>query len=137
MKKQFGSTPHEKPNYGTNFLNALILIEKNDTEKNVLGARHFKSKTDHSSESWPLDPLTTQTARANKKHNSTINLTFACACATLDDENIKLTGFSSGEKIIAFIRIFQGLQSLPNFFTQTNVSVFEGLDSSRTCTGFY
>ena len=32
--------------------------------------------------------------------------------------NIKLTGFSSGDKLFAFIRGFSGLKGLPNFFTQ-------------------
>ena len=67
--RQIGSTPHEKPNYGTIFLNPLIVIKKNDTIKNVLDARHLNSNTDQSSESWPLEPPATQLAQADKNKN--------------------------------------------------------------------
>ena len=43
---------------------------------------------------------------------------YAYAQATLDDETIKLTGFSSGEKLFAFNRRFNDLKVLPSFFTQ-------------------
>ena len=42
----------------------------------------------------------------------------AYANATLDDETIKLTGFSPGDKPFAFLRRFHGLKGLPNFFTE-------------------
>ena len=40
---------------------------------------------------------------------------YAYAHTPLDEETIKLTGFSSGDKLYAFIR---GLKGLPNFFTK-------------------
>ena len=43
--------PHQKPNYGTIFLNPLIVIQKSVSIKIVLNARHLNSKTDQSSES--------------------------------------------------------------------------------------
>ena len=49
---------------------------------------------------------------------SAIDLMYAYAQATLDDETIKLTGFSSGDKLFAFIRRLHDLECLPNFFTQ-------------------
>ena len=43
---------------------------------------------------------------------------FAYAYATLDNEALKLTGFSSGDKLFAFFRGFYGLKGLPYFLTQ-------------------
>ena len=126
--RQIGSTPHEKPNYGTTFLNPLIIIKKNDSIKIVLDARHLNSNTDQSSESWPLEPLATQLARADKKYKSAIDLMYAYAHATLDEETIKLTGFSSGDRLFAFIRDFYGLKGLPIFFTQQMSTFFKKND---------
>ena len=64
VRKQFGSTPHEKPIYGTTFLNPFTIIKKNDSIKNVLDARHLNSNTDQSSESWPMEPLATPPAKS-------------------------------------------------------------------------
>ena len=43
---------------------------------------------------------------------------YAYAHTPLDEETIKLTSFSSGDKLFAFIRGFKGLKGLPNFFTK-------------------
>ena len=48
---------------------------------------------------------------------------FAYVHATLEDETIKLTGFSSGAKLFAFIKGFFGPKGLQNFFTQ-HISLF-------------
>ena len=40
---------------------------------------------------------------------------YAYAHATLDDENIKIIRFSSGDKLFAFIRGFFGHKGLPVF----------------------
>ena len=125
--KQTGSMPHEKPNYGTAFLKPLIIIKKKNSIKIVLDARHLNSNTDQSTESWPLEPLARQLARANKNYKSAIDLMYAYARATLDDETIKLTGFSHGGKLLAFIREVYGLKGLQNFFTQQMSLFFEDL----------
>ena len=57
-------------------------------------------------------------ARANKKFKSTIDILYAYAHTPLDEETIKLTGFSSRDKLYTFIRGFYGLKGLPNFFTK-------------------
>ena len=59
--------------------------------------------------------LATQNAKANKKYIPAIDLMYAYAHAILDDEAIKLTGFSSADKLFAFIRGFHGLIDLRNF----------------------
>ena len=115
--KHIGSTPDEKHTIGTTFLNPLIFIPKGDAIKVVLDARHLNSNTNQELESWPIEPLAPQLARANKKYKSTIDLMYAYAHTPLDEETIKLTGFSSGDKLYAFIRGFYGLKGLPNFFT--------------------
>ena len=49
--KQIGSSPQDKPVYGTTYLNPLIIIPKGDTIKFVLDARLPNSKTERSDES--------------------------------------------------------------------------------------
>ena len=93
--RQIGSTPSDKSIYGPFFLNPLIIIPKADTIEVVLDARHLNSNTDQSFESWPIEPLAPQLARANKKYKSTIDIIYACAHAPLDEETISLTSFSS------------------------------------------
>ena len=65
--KQIGSTPNEKHTIETTFLNPLIIIPKGDAINVVLDARHLNSNTDQELESWPIEPLASQIARANKK----------------------------------------------------------------------
>ena len=125
--KQIGSSPQDKPVYGTTYLNPLIIIPKGDTIKCVLDARHFNSNTEQSDESWPIEPLAPQLARANKKYKSAIDLMYAYAHTPLDEYTIKLTSFSSGDKLFAFIRGFYGLKGLPNFFTKQMSTFFKKL----------
>ena len=125
--KQIGSSPQDKPVYGTTYLNPLIIIPKGDTIKCVLDARHLNSNTEQSDESWPIEPLAPQLARANKKYKFAIDLMYAYAYTPLDENTIKLTRFSSGDKLFAFIRRFYGLKGLPNFFTKQMSTFFKTL----------
>ena len=109
--------------YGTIFLYPLNIIPKGDTIKVVLDARHLNSNTAQSFESWPIEPLSPQLARAKKKFKCAIDLMYAYAQAPLDEETISLTSFSSGDKQYIFIRGMYGLKGLP-FFHQTNVLIF-------------
>ena len=52
---------------------------------------------------------------------------YAYAHAPLDEDTIKLTSFSSGDKLFAFIRGFCGLKRLPNFFTKQMSFFFQTL----------
>ena len=52
---------------------------------------------------------------------------YAYAQATLDHEPIKLTDFSAGDKLIAFIKRFLGFKGLPNFFTLQMSMFFKDL----------
>ena len=126
ITKQIVSSLQDKPVYGTTYLNPLIIIPKGDSIKCVLGARHLNSNTEQSDESWPIEPLAPQLARANKKHKCAIDLMYAYAHTPLEEETIKLTSFSSGDKLFAFIRGFYGLKGLPNFFTK-QMSTFSKL----------
>ena len=125
--KQIGSSPQDKPVYGTTYLNPLIIIPKGDTIKCVLDARHLNSNTEQSDESWPIESLAPQLARANKKYKSAIDLMYAYAHTPLDEDTIKLTSFSSGDKLFAFIRGFYGLKGLPNIFTKQMSTFFKTL----------
>ena len=57
---------------------------------------------------------------------------YAYAHTPLDEETIKLTGFSSGDKLYAFIRGFYGLKGLPNFFTKQMSTFFRSLLDKRS-----
>ena len=52
---------------------------------------------------------------------------YAYAHTPLDEDTIKLTSFSSGDKLFAFIRGFYGLKVLPNFFTKQMSTFFNTL----------
>ena len=95
--------------------------------KCVLDARHLNSKTEQSDESWPIETLAPQLARANKNYKFAIDLMYAYAHAHLDEGTIKLTSFSSGDKLFAFIGGFYGLKGLPNFFTKQMYTFFKTL----------
>ena len=61
--------------------------------------------------------------REQTKKNCAIDLMYAYAHTTLDEDTIKLKNFSSDDKLFAFIRGFYGLKGLPNFFTK-QISTF-------------
>ena len=52
---------------------------------------------------------------------------YAYAHKPLDEETIKLTSFSSDDKLFAFTRGIQGLKGLPNFFTKQMSTFFKTL----------
>ena len=52
---------------------------------------------------------------------------YAYAHIPFDEETIKLTSFSLGDKFFAFIRGFYGVKGLPNFFTKQMSSFFKTL----------
>ena len=52
---------------------------------------------------------------------------YAFAHTPLDKERIKLTSFSAGNKLFAFIQGFYVLKGLPNFFTKQISSFFKTL----------
>ena len=103
--KQIGSSPQDKPVFGTTFI-PLIIIPKGDTIKCVLDARQLNSNTKQSDESWHIEPLAPQLARASKKYKSAIDLMYAYAHTPLDEDTIKHTSFSSGDKLFASKEVF-------------------------------
>ena len=64
--KQICSSLEDKPNFDTTYFNPLIIIPKGDSIKCVLDARHLNSNTEQSDESWPIELLAPQLARAKK-----------------------------------------------------------------------
>ena len=52
---------------------------------------------------------------------------YAYAHTPLDEDTIKLTSFSSGGELFAFIRGFYGFKGLPNFFTKQKSTFFKTL----------
>ena len=122
--KQIGSSPEDKRNFGTTYLNPLIIIPKGDSIKCVLDDIHLNSNTEQSDGSWPIEPLALQLACAIKKYKCAIDSLYAYAHTPFDEKTIKL---SSGDKLFALIRGFHGLKGLPNFFTKQMSSFFKTL----------
>ena len=52
---------------------------------------------------------------------------YAYAHTPLDEETIKLTGFSSGDKLNTFTREFYELKGLPHFFAKQMSAFFRPL----------
>ena len=121
--KQIGSSPQDKPVFGRTSLNPLIILPDGGSIKCVLDARRLNSNKEQSDESWPIDPLAPPLAQANKKYKCAIDHMYAYAHTPLDEKTIKLTSFSSGDKLFAFIRGFYSLQGLlkSKFLYKTNV----------------
>ena len=90
--KQTGSSPDNKPTYGTTHLNPLIIIPKGNSIKCVIDTRHLNSNTDQSDESWPIEPHAPQLARANKRYKLAIDLMYAYAYTPLmkKQSNVKV-----------------------------------------------
>ena len=84
----------------------------------MLDARHPNSNTDELLESMTLKFLATQLARAESKHKPAIDLMYAYAHTTLDDETYKFNGFISDDKLFAFIKLCYDLKGPSVFFTQ-------------------
>ena len=57
---------------------------------------------------------------------------YAYAHTPLDEETLKLTGFSSGDNLYAFMRGFYGLKGFPNFFTKQKSIFFRPLIDKRS-----
>ena len=62
---------------------------------------------------------------------------YTYAHTPLDEATIKLTGFSSGEKLYAFIRGFYGWKGLPNFFTKQMSTFFRPLIDKRSALVYF
>ena len=62
---------------------------------------------------------------------------YAYVHTLLDEETIKLTGFSSGEKLYTFIHGFCGLKGLPNFFTKQMSTFFRPLIDKRSALVYF
>ena len=62
---------------------------------------------------------------------------YAYAHTPLDKETIKLTGFSSRDKLYTSIRGFYGLKGLPNFFTKQMSTFFRSLIDKRSALIYF
>ena len=57
---------------------------------------------------------------------------YAYAHTPSDEETMKVTGWSSGEKMYTIIREFYGLKGLPNFFTKQMSTFFRSFIDKRS-----
>ena len=68
---------------------------------------------------------------------SIIDIMYAYAHTPLDEETIKLTGFSSGDNLYNFIRGFYELKGLPSFFTKQMSTFYRPLEDKRSAVSIY
>ena len=78
----------------------MIITKRNEFKKFALVTRGPKPHTDRSSVSWPLKPLATFHARANKRNKFAIKRMYAIAHKGLIEESVILNGLSSATKIL-------------------------------------
>ena len=110
--KQIGSSPQDKPVYGTTYLNPLIIIPKGDTTKCVLDARHLNSNTEQSDESWPIEPLAPQLAGANKKYKLPLTL---CMHMHMHLSAKTLLNLLAFHQVISFLLSYEAFMALKDF----------------------
>ena len=135
--KEINSRHHEKPNYVSTFLKPLIILKMNDSNYLFSDARLLNINTDQPSLSRPLEPLATQLAIANKKNKAANDLIFVYAHTTLDEKTFILTGFSPGDKLLAFIRSCHGLKGPSMFLRSKDDSLFQKFEMSRIRAALY
>ena len=110
---------------GSFFVNAVILLPKNDYVKLVIDARYLNSVTDLTNYSWPLEPVQMIMTRVNGKFFSVSDLSCAYHQVPLSSETQKLTSFIIGGRRYTFTRGFYGLCGLPNFFSRLMTIYFD------------
>ena len=76
---------------GSQFVNPIILMPKNDYVKLVINARYHKSVTDLTNYSWPLEPVQMIMTRVNVKIFSVRDLSCVYHQVPLSPETQKLT----------------------------------------------
>ena len=103
---------------GSLFVNAIILMPKNNYVKLVIQARYLNSVTDLTNYSWPLEPIQMIMTRVNGKFFSVSDLSCAYHQVPLSSETQKLTSFIIGGRQYTFTRGFYGLCGLTNFFSR-------------------
>ena len=75
-------------------------MEKNASSKAVLDVRSPNSITDVTSESWSLESLATQLARAEKKYKNASGVMYTTVHATLVNKTFIMTRFSTDDKFL-------------------------------------
>ena len=73
-----------------------------------------------------IEPLAIHVVLAKKRQESAIDLLYAYTHALLDEKAIRLTSFSSGDKLYVFLQFFD-IKVLPIFFTKQRVTFFQKL----------
>ena len=97
------------------------LIQNIDFQQNIM-----PSKEQH-----PKLPTKTNFSTYTEKDYPYISYIYTIK-TPLDEETIKLTGFSSGDKLYAFIRGLYGIKGLPNFFTKQMSTFLQPLIDKRS-----
>ena len=124
--QQMGSDEGENE-MGTEFINPIIIIPKNETLKIVLDARFLNSVTDLTSYYWPLEPLEVLLTRLKGNIFSTSDMASAYHQVPLTDSTQKLCTFVIGDRQWKFKVGLYGLAGLPNFFSRVMTMIFEPL----------
>ena len=65
--------------------------------------------------------------KANEPRKPAIDLLYAYALAAFGDQTVKMTGFSSGDKLSAFVRKLYDVKGLPNLCKQKRSTLIKDL----------
>ena len=109
------------------FVNAIILMPKNDYVKLVIDACYLNSVTDLTNYSWPLELVQMIMTRVNGKFFPVSDLSCAYHQVPLSFETQKLTSFIISGRQYTFTRGFYVVYGLPNIFSRLMTLHFDPL----------
>ena len=112
---------------GSEFINPLILLPKDDTLKLVIDARALNKMTRTWKDTWPVEPVSSQLDRVHGIWFSTTDMSFAYGQIPLHIDTRPLVSFCVEGFQYQYKRGFYGLQGLPGYFSRIMNITFRDL----------
>ena len=106
----------EQLSTGNTFTNPVIILRKGESLKKVLDARHLNSMIDESKCNWPIEPVDVALTRINGTIFTTADLNSAYNQIPLDEQSMRYTHFTIGNKQYCFKLLFYGISIGPAAF---------------------
>ena len=107
---------YEQLSTGKTFTNPVIILRKGESLKIVLDARYLNSMIDESKCNWPIEPVDVALTRINGTIFTTADLNSAYNQITFDEQSMRYTHFTIGNKQYCFKRLFYGISIGPAAF---------------------
>ena len=106
----------EQLSTGNTFTNPVIILRKGESLKKVLDARYLNSMIDESKCNWPIEPVDVALTRINGTIFTTADLNSAYNQIPLDEQSMRYTHFTIGNKQYCFKQLFHGISIGPAAF---------------------